>query len=109
MTTATKPILVTVTIDGTKVDIKHKRHNFVSGVYGDYLFEAKIYNIGSKFGINNGRVSKLSIRLIQEPKTEWIANYDRGWDVRPKAEYRDVYKKILRALDAVPPWPETDM
>ena len=44
-----------------------------------YSFSAKVYDRASGFGINNGRVSKLTVwRDGQE-----IMNYDRGWDVRP--------------------------
>jgi len=58
-----------------------------------YTFCAKVFEEGSDYGINNGKISKLEIR--RENKT--VVNYDRGWDVRPKdAETKAVYKRILK-------------
>ena len=39
----------------------------------------KQYEEGSKYGINNGRISKLTLKRDGET----IANYDRGWDITP--------------------------
>ena len=39
----------------------------------------KAFEEGSEWGINGGRISKLSIKI----DGEWVANYDRGWDVKP--------------------------
>jgi hypothetical protein len=49
------------------------------GVVDGYRYFAKVYDTGSKFGINAGRVSKLEIR---EDKNNGITvyNYDRGLD-----------------------------
>lgn len=56
----------------------------------DLKYEAKVYAVGSRNGINNGRVSKLQI-VIATKDDQWtwdntIVNYDRGWDIRPKTE-----------------------
>ena len=48
-----------------------------------YSYEAKVYEEGSVFGINEGRVSKLQIKDRQD---RVVANYDRGWDVEPQSE-----------------------
>lgn len=40
---------------------------------------AKAFEEGSEWGINGGKISKLSIKI----DGEWVANYDRGWDVKP--------------------------
>lgn len=47
-----------------------------------YTYEAKVYDVGSRYGIKGGRISKLFIkeRLSQKP----VLHYDRGWDIRPK-------------------------
>ena len=43
----------------------------------------KVYKRRSRrFGINGGRISKLTIKI----NGEITANYDRGWDVEPKDE-----------------------
>lgn len=39
----------------------------------------KAYDEGSNYGINGGRISKLSIKI----DGEWVVNYDRGWDIEP--------------------------
>lgn len=39
----------------------------------------KAFEEGSEWGINGGKISKLSIKI----NGEWVANYDRGWDVKP--------------------------
>lgn len=39
----------------------------------------KRYDTGSMYGINGGRISKLTIRTDNGT----VCNYDRGWDVKP--------------------------
>lgn len=39
----------------------------------------KAFEEGSEWGINGGKISKLSIKI----DGEWVANYDRSWDVKP--------------------------
>lgn len=46
-----------------------------------YAWEAKVYDEGSKYGINGGRVSKLQVR--QDGAV--VCNYDRGWDMKPES------------------------
>lgn len=60
-----------------------------------YYVNAKVYMEPSKYGINNGPVSKLS---IYDEKDNIILNYDRNWDVRPTSEYREIYMEILKAV-----------
>ena len=52
----------------------------VGGV--EYEYAAKVYETGSKLGIDGGRVSKLEIRR----DGEIVCSYDRGWDVEPQEE-----------------------
>ena len=44
-----------------------------------------------EWGINGGRISKLSIKV----NGEWTANYDRGWDIEPKDEATQIALAIL--------------
>lgn len=71
---------------------KFNDKNWVSGYLDDdydiYAFTAKKYTEPSKFGINEGRISKLSISTGNQGL---IVNYDRGWDVLP---YTDEDQKI---------------
>lgn len=39
----------------------------------------KAFEQGSEWGINGGKISKLSIKI----DGEWVVNYDRGWDIKP--------------------------
>ena len=59
-------------IDVTKMD-----GLWISGTIGDARFSAKVYDLGSDYGINGGRVSKLWIR--------GVASYDRGWDQKARS------------------------
>ncbi len=40
---------------------------------------AKVYDEGSEYGIDGGRISKLQIRIDGQT----VVSYDRGWDVKP--------------------------
>ncbi len=52
----------------------------------------KAYEEGSEYGINEGRISKLQIRI----DGEITANYDRGWDIEPKED--DTATQIAYAI-----------
>ena len=51
----------------------------------------KQYEEGSEYGIDEGRISKLT--LVREDKT--IANYDRGWDLLPTDNEAELVLAIL--------------
>lgn len=72
---------------------------WVSGKADGYLFHAKLFDVGSPFGINNGRVSKLSIAKDGCPM---VVNYDRGWDIKPTKEVRPYYRAIMKLLENSP-------
>lgn len=56
-------------------------------------FWVKHYEEGSEFGINGGKISKLTVKH----KNEIVLNYDRGWDVRPKDVIsKEAYKILLK-------------
>lgn len=57
----------------------------------DYKITFKQFEEGSEFGINGGRISKLTISLGKEK----VANYDRGWDIEPTDEDT---KEVLELL-----------
>lgn len=82
--------------------------NWVSGKVGDFTFEAKLFDNGSTFGINNGRVSKLSIyddakRLAYHDFFKaCIVNYDRGWDIRPSKENKPIFNAVMALLESLP-------
>lgn len=51
----------------------------------------KVYEEGSEFGINGGKISKLMLKR----DSEIIANYDRGWDIEPTCEEANLALCIL--------------
>jgi len=71
-------------------------------------FEAKVYNEGSKYGVNNGRVSKLMVWEIGFSGEKYISiNYDRGWDRYPEHETnRQLLVKILECLEGMEKYEE---
>ena len=48
----------------------------------EYKVTFKQFEECSEFGINEGRISKLTINCGKEK----LANYDRGWDIEPADE-----------------------
>lgn len=54
-------------------------------------YEVKCYDVGSQYGINGGKISKLRITI--DDRT--VANYDRGWDIEPKTEEEKICLCIL--------------
>lgn len=68
--------------------------------------QAKVYDEPSKFGINNGRVSKLAVSKTStrdENKDffeQMCYNYDRGLDFNEAP--KDLIKKIVAELETLP-------
>lgn len=59
-----------------------------------YKYWVKHFAQGSEFGIDGGRISKLTIRKLDESRD--LVNYDRDWDVEPATdEVKAVYAIIL--------------
>lgn len=82
--------------------------NWVSGKVGEYTFEAKLFDDASTYGINNGRISKLSIYNNDErmAKNDFFAsciiNYDRGWDIKATTATRPILKAVIALLESTP-------
>ena len=45
-----------------------------------YTAYIKQYETGSEYGIDGGRISKLTLK---DEELRTVVNYDRGWDMRP--------------------------
>ena len=73
--------------------------NWVSGTVGDCTFEAKLFDIPSAWGIDEGRVSKLSIKSSQG---SLMVNYSHGWDVRPDKYAKRYFKAVMGLLENAP-------
>lgn len=83
-----------------------KGDNWVSGLVndGEFYFESKLFDEDSIWGINDGRVSKLSISIGDRWKgfENCIVNYDRGWDIEPTVLNLHVYREVLEFLENAP-------
>jgi hypothetical protein len=63
-----------------------------------YKYWCKHYEEGSEFGIDSGRISKLTIRRLDSSKD--LYNYDRGLDVDcTNDEARTVYNIVLEKFN----------
>ena len=61
------------------------------GMIDGYEYQVKVYEEGSEFSINGGRISKLWMRKDHKE----VANYDRGWDKKPTGAAKAAYNKLL--------------
>ena len=51
----------------------------------------KVFDEPSRFGIDGGRISKLTLKR----KGEIVCNYDRGWDMHPVDQDVEMALQIL--------------
>ena len=61
------------------------------GGYKAVYYSVKVYEEGNQFGINGGKISKLTLKM----EGVIIANYDRGWDIEPICEEANLALCIL--------------
>ena len=55
--------------------------NWQEGTLNGYWYQAKVFEVGSQYGINGGRISKLAIcKGDKWDVTKCVYNYDRGLD-----------------------------
>jgi len=57
-----------------------------------FKFCVKQYDVGSPFGIDNGRISKLSLKR----DSVVVCCYDRGWDIHPVDDDTETALEILK-------------
>lgn len=82
--------------------------NWCDGVVGKYKFQAKLFDVGSSFGIDGGRVSKLAIwdeeerHKSQSFHKACIMNYDRGWDIKCSEENKPFFNAVMNLLENAP-------
>lgn len=85
------------------VEVKKLRGGWYMGYIDRCQFRAKVYDTGSKFGINGGRVSKLEVwsKFAEVPETDF--RYDRGWDKKPATdEHWEFLRDLLEVLESLP-------
>ena len=56
-----------------------------------FHYQLKVYDGPSRFGIERGRISKLTLTR----KGEVVCNYDRSWDIKPVDEDTEMALQIL--------------
>ena len=80
-------------VEKKPVDSEHKlwREGALRVYDESYHYWAKVYDTGSQYGIDGGRVSKLTIKR----NGEIVANYDRGWDVAPVDQGTQLAMEII--------------
>ena len=84
-----------------EIQAKKTRQGWINGTINGYAFQALLFDEGSEFGINEGRVSKLWVR--DEARMQTIMNYERGWDIRPRAAAeRRLLEALLEYLENLP-------
>lgn len=68
------------------IEIPDKAGKNVSCCYWVKKFEE-----GSSWGINNGKISKLEIKIDETT----VCKYERGWDIKPTCENAEIALSIL--------------
>ncbi len=58
-----------------------------------FIFEAKVFDEPSQFGIDGGRISKLGV--MTAVRRTLAFRYDRGWDIEPRS---GDHKAVLAAI-----------
>lgn len=82
--------------------------NWVEGKIEKYDFQAKLFDEGSEYGIDGGRVSELAIydETVRQEKKDFlgscIVHYDRGWDVKPKEGFLATFRAVMEVLENAP-------
>jgi hypothetical protein len=60
-----------------------------------YTYWAKVYDEGSIYGIDEGRISKLEVR---DSADRIVINYDRGWDLEPQTNIEKAALHFIKNL-----------
>ena len=86
-----------------KIDACTKDGIWLLGTVDDYIFEAKVCDEASGFGIDCGRVIKLHARkYCEDKKGKEIFAYERGWDKYPRGKHKGVAQALIRFCESLP-------
>ena len=86
-----------------QITARIKRNHWVDGNIDSFRFQAKVFDIGSKYGIDGGRVSKLFVWDASIGFSSCIISYDRRWELKPKNdEQQEILRACLDYLEALP-------
>ena len=85
---------ISALVKSPKVCVTRTAQNWVFGNYNGLEFQAQIFSAPSKFGIENGRVSK----LVANSPRGYVIHYDRGWSKKPRSQKGKAFLKIIKKL-----------
>ena len=86
-----------------KIAVCTKDGIWLLGTVDDYIFEAKVCDEASGFGIDCGRVIKLHARkYCEDKKGKEIFAYERGWDKYPRGKHKGVAQALIRFCESLP-------
>ena len=74
--------------------------NWLVGTIDSLEFEAKVCDVASEYGADNGRVIKLVI-YNANPDRELVV-YDRGWELYPDPVYENMLDDLLNYCAGLP-------
>jgi len=89
-----------------KILVPHDQYGWITAIIEGRWVQAKVYDEPSPFGINDGRVSKISIGKTQYRDNtqnffeQMCFNYDRGLDFDEAPE--GLVDKIVAELEKLP-------
>ena len=78
------------TLELQPITATRREGNWVTGTIHGIRYTAKVFEEGSRFGINGGNISCLWI--------DGVLNYDRGWDNRPTTYEGKTMLKEMKAF-----------
>ena len=91
---------------------KLNHYPWLEGTVEGHHFQAAVYDEPSVYGINEGRISKLMVwdetkRQCRRGYSRTILmNYDRGWDIEPKAQHKSLIDELISYLENLPAYEE---
>ena len=83
-----------------KIMVTRIIRNWIIGTIDGIKFEAKVYDIPSEFGIDDGKVCKLDV--YRDRDNGEIIAYERGWENYPAAKHEDLLNFILEYCKKLP-------
>ncbi len=87
---------------------EHDQYGWITAIIEGRWVQAKVFDEPSCYGINDGRVSKLTIGKTdsRDPTRNFFDqmdyNYDRGLDFKRRTLPIATFRKILAQLEALP-------
>lgn len=74
----------------------YKERNWIDGKINGCHFSLEVFDEPSKYGINNGRISRFN---MIDKKGSLRVYYDRGWNVKPAGKLKLIYLTVLNFFE----------